>query len=620
MAQRVTIRSIRQVLHPDPTLKSKDPLRYWQERLLGLLQVATVFVAPVAVIPSAYLALQAGFKIIALVDVLLYLWLVVLTFAPRLRYRTRVAHLILLTHLLGTALLILAGAHSSGQVWVLVPLVLAALFQSRRSALHHWLAMCGILILLTGSAHMGLMPSTNQVGDQPLLWVVITVNNMVVGLFFALGVSTLTEGLQGAFRKEHTITEQLSEERAKLVETSERLRHEHERGDSLQRQLHQAQKMEDIGRLAGGVAHDFNNLLTVINSYADLAIFKRSDDSDLYANLREIRNAGERASKLTRQLLAFSRKQEMAFKPLNLNSIVQDMDNMLRRLIGEDISFTTALERSLPPVLADVGQMEQVLLNLVVNAREAMPSGGELLIETLEKELSEEDADSMPGLSGGQHAVLRVRDTGSGIDSEALDQIFEPFFTTKEKGQGTGLGLATVYGIVRQSGGHITVESAPGEGTTFSILLPVTEPDAGEAVEGEESSDLYGTETVLVVEDDLAVLNTVKRVLEASGYRVLIAEDGDLALDVFRQEKDQVDALLIDLVLPGMNGKELSDRIEELKPGLSCLYMTGYTDRVIRMQELLGTQLQLIRKPFSREKLLTELRAAIDQSKPVNQG
>jgi signal transduction histidine kinase/integral membrane sensor domain MASE1 len=373
-------------------------------------------------------------------------------------------------------------------------------------------------------------------------------------------------------------------------------------------QLRQAQKMEAVGRLAGGVAHDFNNLLTVITGRSQLLLSRLPSGDRLRRDIALVQQAAERAAGLTRQLLAFSRKQVLEPKVLDLNAVVTNIGNMLRRLIGEDIHVVTDLAPRLGRVQADPGQLEQVIVNLAVNARDAMPDGGRLTIETASVELDGDFARRHPGASAGPHVMLAVADTGIGMDAVTLSQIFEPFFTTKERGRGTGLGLSTVYGIVQQHHGFIVVESKPGQGTTFKIYLPSVE-GAVEVVEtrGALTGSPRGSETVLLVEDEDEVRALAREVLEVNGYAVLEAANGGGALQISQRHPGPIHALLTDVVMPQISGKELAQRLSLLRPDLKVLYMSGYTG-----DGVLEPGRAFLQKPFTPEALASKLRDLLD--------
>ncbi|HEV2063714.1 MAG TPA: PAS domain S-box protein, partial [Thermoanaerobaculia bacterium] len=381
----------------------------------------------------------------------------------------------------------------------------------------------------------------------------------------------------------------------------------------LEEQLVQSQKMEAVGRLAGGIAHDFNNLLTMILGYSDLALGQLAPDSPIRAEIQEISKAGERAAALTRQLLAFSRKQIVEPRVLALNEVVTDLGKMLRRLIGEDIELVTTLEPALHNVRADLSQIEQVLMNLAVNARDAMPGGGRLVIETRNVESYEPYLSAPVKPPPRSDVLLVVSDSGAGMDVETQRHIFEPFYTTKERGKGTGLGLATVYGIVKQSGGDIRVHSELGKGTRFEVFLPRVD----EAVEGVELASAGtvqpgGSERVLVVEDEQAVRALARRVLEASGYTVFAAADADEALEIFRRHSGEIDLLLTDVIMPKTSGPRLAQRLLIELPRMKVLYMSGYADAEIAERGILHAETALLQKPFTPERLVQRVREILD--------
>ncbi|HVB38782.1 MAG TPA: PAS domain S-box protein [Vicinamibacterales bacterium] len=381
---------------------------------------------------------------------------------------------------------------------------------------------------------------------------------------------------------------------------------------ALQAQLHESQKMDAIGRLAGGVAHDFNNLLTAIQGYSELTLSDLGSHP-LRVQIEEIRKAAQRAASLTRQLLAFSRRQEVAPVVLDLNTVVRAMHQMLRRLIGEDVELVSRLTEPLRRVKADQSQIEQVLMNLVVNARDAQPGGGTITIETDHVRIGPVEARLFPELREGHHVVLRVRDTGVGMTPEVQAHVFEPFFTTKSAGRGTGLGLSTVYGIVQQSGGHIRVDSEPGRGSVFSIYLPPT-PDA-EQVAGAGPVDVapsFGTETVLVVEDDEEVRHFARRVLERQGYRVLEAAHAADALRLVESYAGPIHVLLTDVVMPKMNGGDLAARLRPIRPLMRVLYMSGYAEDELLNHGCAISDLAFLPKPFLPEALARRVRDLID--------
>jgi PAS domain S-box-containing protein len=379
----------------------------------------------------------------------------------------------------------------------------------------------------------------------------------------------------------------------------------------LEAQLQQAAKIEAVGRLAGGVAHDFNNLLTIINGYSELLLDELASNPAVSAQLHEIKSAGERAAALTRQLLAFSRRQVLAAQVLDLNAVVFNLEKMLRRLIGEDIKLHTHLGAVLGRVRADPGQIEQVIMNLAVNARDAMPSGGNLTIETRNVVLDEAYARSHVTVKPGPHVMLAVSDTGVGMTPETMSHVFEPFFTTKEKGKGTGLGLATVYGIVKQSGGSIWVYSEAGQGTVFKVYLPVVNESLATEQGPTETDSGLGTETILLVEDEEGVRSLIRIELESFGYKVLTTDDAESALATCANYDGPVHLLLTDVVMPQMSGPVVAEKVAALRPGIRVLYMSGYTDDAVVHHGVLSQDMPFIQKPFSPVELRKKIREVL---------
>jgi len=379
-------------------------------------------------------------------------------------------------------------------------------------------------------------------------------------------------------------------------------------------QLLQAQKLEAVGRLAGGVAHDFNNLLMVINGCAEFLLEDCGEDDPARQDVMEIKRAAERGAALTRQLLTFSRNQVVRPRHVGLNALVQDMEKMLQRLIGEDVSLSISLSVEPPVAFVDPGQIEQALANLAVNARDAMPRGGQLRISTGHAVFDASDAAMRPEIAPGKYVLLSVSDTGSGMDAATQARIFEPFFTTKEPGKGTGLGLATVFGIVKQAGGHIVVYSEPGIGTTFKLFLPSSaDRMVGMTVPPPVASGTRGSETVLLVEDAPAVRQLAHRALAARGFSVLDAESGQHALEVVDAYAGPIHIVVTDVVLPGMNGRELVERLQVLHPDLRALFMSGYTADVLLHHRVTHHATPFLEKPFTVEALIRAVRDALDQ-------
>jgi two-component system, cell cycle sensor histidine kinase and response regulator CckA len=380
----------------------------------------------------------------------------------------------------------------------------------------------------------------------------------------------------------------------------------------LEAQLLHAQKMEVVGRLASGIAHDFNNLLTVINGTAELILMDLKEGEPVRADVQAIGKAGMRAASLTRQLLAFSRKQIMKPVALNLNSLLADLKDMLQRLIGENITLMIVPAKDGGRIMADPGQIEQVVMNLAVNARDAMANGGRLTIETRDVELDEASAAEHPSLQPGPHVSLAISDTGGGMDEATRVQIFDPFFTTKESGKGTGLGLSTVYGIIKQSGGSIGVSSELGMGSTFTIYLPLVADVTQKSPPAPTVTSVRDAETVLIVDDEEAICRLTKRVLQSAGYTVLTASSGGEALLLLERHDGPVHLMLTDMVMPRVSGRELAAQLTDLRPRMKVLYMSGYTDDTILRRGLLDRAAHFIAKPYTTAELTRTVREVLD--------
>jgi PAS domain S-box-containing protein len=381
----------------------------------------------------------------------------------------------------------------------------------------------------------------------------------------------------------------------------------------LEEQFRQAQKMEAVGRLSGGVAHDFNNLLGVIIGYGEIMQEKPAADESMRVCVDEILKAGHRAAALTRQLLAFSRQQVLDPKVLDLNAVVRDMEKMLKRLIGEDVALKTELDPELARIKADQGQIEQAVMNLAVNARDAMPEGGKLILASSNFYMDETFVRRYPyPVQVGNYVLFTVSDTGIGMDAATQARIFEPFFTTKEKGKGTGLGLSMVYGIVKQSGGYIDVSSEPGRGTTFKIYLPKVDAPIAVTERTELSASLRGTETILLVEDEASLRALTVHMLESCGYTVLEANSGEEALKVSQQREGEIHLLLTDVVMPGISGRVLAEQLAKQRSQMRIVYTSGYTGQTVGALGVLDEGSHFLPKPFTKEALARKVREALD--------
>ncbi|MGB8012994.1 MAG: PAS domain S-box protein [Terriglobales bacterium] len=379
----------------------------------------------------------------------------------------------------------------------------------------------------------------------------------------------------------------------------------------LEEQLRQAQKMDAVGRLAGGVAHDFNNLLMVINGYTEVLLEQLENGSPMHHKVQSIQQAADRAASLTRQLLAFSRKQLLELKVIDVNHVIGEMERLLRPLIGENIELVTRLSTNAGHTRADAGQLEQVIMNLVVNAKDAMPDGGKLTLQSADVTVHQNFSERR-FIQPGRYSVISVADTGHGMDKETQSRIFEPFFTTKEKGKGTGLGLSTVYGIVKQSNGYVFAQSEPGAGTTFYVYLPRVEDSAEETIPAKpQTTEADGCETVLLVEDEESVRELVRITLVSRGYKVFEAENGEAGLNLAEACKQHIDILITDVVMPGIGGRELAKKLQALRPGISVLYLSGYTEDAVITQGVSGPTTAFLQKPFTLQNLAKKVREVL---------
>ena len=412
----------------------------------------------------------------------------------------------------------------------------------------------------------------------------------------------------GAYSQEHGTSMRMAANLAAVAIENVRLL---ERERAKEEHLRQSLKMEAIGRLAGGIAHDFNNLLTVINGYSQVLLRKLPPESAFRSELEQICRAGERAKSLTRQLLAFSRKQVLQPRLLELNQVVVDMNEMLRRLIGEDVELSTVLNAKSTRIVADPGQIEQVLMNLAVNARDAMPDGGKLMIETANAPLRRPATGDLSATTV-ECVQLTVTDTGCGMSPETLNHIFEPFFTTKQQGKGTGLGLATVYGIVKQSGGHVAVDSEVGKGTQFTVYLPLAFENFSSVEVNTSAQPQQGSETVLLAEDDDMVRQLTRDILELSGYTVLEAGNGRAAIELAQNHGEPIHLLLTDVVMPQINGRQLAEQLMRVYPSLKVLYISGHLGDTVSPESLIGPASGFLEKPFTPEALTSKVRELLD--------
>ena len=448
---------------------------------------------------------------------------------------------------------------------------------------------------------------------RPLKQIASLMKQVEHGDFSIRQTATSTDEIGSLARGLNEMLDEIERRNAEISWANEQLELEMEERRIMEKQLIQSQKLEAIGTLAGGVAHDFNNLLTTIIGYSQLAMMQKQESDPDRENIEAIFEAAEKATDLVRQLLAFSRKQVMDIKVVNLNDIVTNISKMLNRLIGENIEINSTLNDSVGNIKADPGQVEQVIVNLVVNARDAMPGGGFLSLETDSVELDEEYCKTHPNISPGQYVVFSVSDTGEGIPPELKDKIFDPFFTTKKAGEGTGLGLATVYGIITQMNGHIYVYSELDRGTTFKIYFPEVE-DEIDAAQKQQSIMKPGSETILVVDDEPSILRLLEDMLQPLGYTVLKATNAEDALEIAKDVDTRIDLLITDVIMTKMNGIELAEAMKPLRPQLKILFMSGYTDNIIAQEGLIKKGENFLPKPLIPTNVTNKIREMLDST------
>jgi len=457
-------------------------------------------------------------------------------------------------------------------------------------------------------------PIINQdkaIGEITVIWYCKTIYTYLITLtILALIILVIWLYLRIWQHKDHLETA-VEERTAELSSTNEKLKTEITERKQLEEQFQQSQKMEAVGQLAGGVAHDFNNILQAIMGYGEMALLE-SKGTSVSTKLEEVMKAAERATVLVKQLLAFSRRQVLELENLNMGIVVTDFSKMIQRVIGEDIAFNIHSEPGLKTVHADKGQIEQIIMNLCVNARDAMPDGGALTIETGNSVMNEEFCLTNTWAKPGNYVFISVTDTGSGMDTETQQRIFEPFFTTKELGKGTGLGLSTVFGIVRQHEGMIHVYSEPETGTTFRIYLPMMEKAVAESAETETLAPPGGTETILLADDDECVRSIARQMLKKEGYNVLIARDGEEAINLFNECAEEIDLALLDVVMPKLGGKAVFDHITKERPETRILFASGYSAQGAHTDFILDAGMSLIQKPYRRTELLSKVREMLD--------
>jgi signal transduction histidine kinase/CheY-like chemotaxis protein len=581
----------------------------WRENVLELgLRVCAVLGA-VVYVPSVAVAIQSEKWVVAAVDTVAIVAAVALHRARSSGYGLRAVTFSLVLYALGVALLIEVGPVS--QIYLFGFSLIATLLLGVRVGLLAAALNAASLLSIGLAGHMAPAMAVAWHPTGPTAWVVITMNFVLVNFLLVVAVGVVLATLERIARQEREARDQLERERAELVSANAALDRQVRERQRLEDQLVQARKMEAVGQLAGGVAHDFNNLLTVINGYSELLLDTLPVADGSRAMLVQVRDAGERAANLTRQLLAFGRRQVLAPQVLDPNAAVANIGALLTRLIGEDVRIATVLRPGVDRIRVDPGQFEQVVLNLAVNARDAMPTGGCLTIETVNLDLTHGEAPANWEVPPGAYVGLLVSDTGCGMTAEVRDRIFEPFFTTKEPGKGTGLGLSTVFGIVKQSDGCIDVYSEVGVGTRFKVLFPAV-ADAVRPAPPDAAPVRRGAEMVLLVEDEAGVRGLAQRALESQGYRVLAAANGADALRLFAEGGNGIELVVTDVVMPEVSGRELVEQIRRTGAAVKVLYMSGYTDDAVVRHGIIDGVDAFLQKPFSPLALVRKVREVLD--------
>ncbi len=581
----------------------------WRHELLQLGLLVGLALGAIVYLPSVWVAFQTQRWGIIFIDTLAIGVVAALYLTPQRSFRVRASVFALVFYVLGVWLLVEVGSIS--QIYLLGFSILATILLGLRTSL----VTVGInAATLFGLGAVNLAaPGMLFIGREMNLsaWFVVTLNFLLVNSILTVSIGAVLSALEGIAQREYAARMELERDRTELVQANAALDHEMRERKLLETQLAQSQKLEAIGQLAGGVAHDFNNLLTVINGYSDELLSTTPATDGKRFMLEEIHAAGERAAELTRQLLAFSRKQILAPQILDLNTIVSKLEKMLRRLISEDIRVTIVLQPDLPWIQVDPGQLEQVMLNLAVNARDAMPTGGLLTIESASVVFTAEQLAHKFEIPPGAYVTLTVSDTGSGMSPEVQAHIFEPFFTTKDVGKGTGLGLATVFGIVKQSDAYIDVYSEVGIGTRFRVLFPVVN-NVAQPTPPEVEALPRGSETVLLVEDEADVRGITRLALETHGYRVLEAANGREALQLYIALGHTIDLVVTDVIMPEMSGRELIEALQLRQAQVSVLYISGYTDDAIVRHGIIAATDAFLQKPFSPSALIKKVREVLD--------
>jgi len=585
-------------------------LQFWREQVFLAISLSMLFFGFFAYIFSIFAAFKQNLIFVLVFDTILYIVAIFVVFNNKITIHKRSHFFFFLLYLIGVIMLIDLGKDGAGYIWLFSYSIMTGIMLGLRAAIKTLIITFFTFIIL------GIIFVYYQFGSSPLSqydllgWIALSINFMFLNVLMTMSIAVIVRGLTHSVTKQNQLTLKLVKEHDELLESNKKIRKEVDLKKQLQQQLYQSQKMEAIGQLAGGVAHDFNNLLTVILGYSDMLLQDRNTPENLRGFIKEILDSGNRASDLTRQLLAFSRKQVLKVKIMNINDVVNTMEKMLIRLIGEHIDLIFKLDNDTGYIKADPGQMEQVIMNLCVNARDAMPSGGQITIKTSNENITKYTINESIKIPDGKYICIKVSDTGQGMDNDTLSHIFEPFYTTKEVGKGTGLGLSTIYGIIKQSNGFIEVSSELGKGSIFKILLPESNDDIiSNTLTKVDSKELLGHENIIIIEDEMIVRNVLLAVLKDFGYQVISANNGDEGLELCKSMKTSIDLIITDIVMPKKNGLDFYKEISVFTPNIKILFISGYTDKV---NEIRNMDVHFLQKPFHNIELLKKVREILD--------
>lgn len=593
----------------DKDRPAKHSLQYWREEIFLGVSITFLLFGLFVYIFSIIACIKGNLIFVAIFDTTVYISMLIIILNSKIPFQIKVSSVLTVLYLLGVILLISLGEEGVGYLWLFALPVLAGILRGLKAAIIS-VALNIFTLMFIGLIfiHFELFPASPLQTYNLLAWTSVSINFIFLNAIVAIPLGVILGGLDTALQKQSKLTEDLNQEREALQRSNVKLKNEIDQKKQLRKELYQAQKLESIGTLAGGVAHDFNNILTVIIGFSQIMLNQTDQTDPNYKNLENIYESAKRASKLTKQLLLFSRKQNMQSKPIDLNQTLSRLNKMLNRLIGEDIQMHHNLAENLNMINADEGQIEQVITNLAVNARDAMPEGGDLTISTKNVTIDQKEATTTSHKKTGRFVKLTIKDTGEGMDKNTQEQIFDPFFTTKAHGEGTGMGLSVVHGIIKKHKGHIEVSSKPGEGTSFDIYLPALLKNKAHKQNNskEETFDQYSGQgqTVLLVEDETQVLKYLQSILNNYGYKYLSAQSGEEALEIFMNNKESIDLMISDVIMTGIDGVELADIIKNQKNKLPILLSSGYTDKKVSPSKITKKGYKFIQKPYESLKLL----------------